>query len=293
MLTAVRISTLTLGIVMLVPLFPAAGFAEPQSGPLELTSLLGTKLYGLAGDEKLSAAQTKLAADPKNVDLIVALSKAQAARRQYKEAVATDTAGLTVAPANGALLLERGHYELGLRDFAAAKRDLERAAELTPDVSEVFYHLGLAHFFLGEFAEAGAAFAKARELSKNDDGLISSSNWLYVSLLRAGKASEAEEVLARITPEVKNSDAHDVFYLRLLHFYQGKTTQAEVLPPPPQGDDLEAELAFDTTAFGVGNWDLAHHQAKRAKQLFSKILAGQAWNTFGFVGSEVELKRLR
>jgi len=285
-----RITKLTL---CLVTLFPAAGYSQPQSGPLELTSRLGAKLYGLSPDQKLSDAQAKLAADPKNVDLIVALAKAQAARRQYKEAVATDTAGLAVAPTNGTLLLERGHYELGLREFAAAKRDLARAAELTPDVLEVFYHLGLAHFYLGEFTEAGAAFAKARELSKSDDGLISSSNWLYVSLLRAGKASQAEEVLARITPEVKNTDAHDVFYLRLLRFYQGKTSESDLLPPPPQGDDLEAELAFDTTAFGLGNWNLAHHQAKRAKELFSKILEGQAWNTFGFVGSEVELKRLR
>jgi tetratricopeptide (TPR) repeat protein len=285
-----RIKIMALGIVMLLPV---ASFGEPGSGPFELTSALGRKLYGLPDDQKLVDARTKLAADPKNVDSIVALSKAQAARRQYKEAVASDTAGLTQAPNNGTLLVERGHYELGLREFAAAKRDLKRASELTPDVQEVFYHLGLAHYFLGEFVDAGAAFGKARDLSKNDDGVISSSNWMYASLRRAGKDAEAEEVLKRITPDMKNADAHEVFYLKLLRFFQGKMSEEEVLPPAPQGDDLEAELAFDTTAYGVANWDLTHDKTKHAKELFSEIVQGQAWNTFGFVGSEVELKRLK
>jgi len=285
-----RIEAWTLAIVMLLP---TASFGEPQSGPLELTSPLGRTLYGLADDDKLSDAKAKLAADPKNVDLIVALSKAQAARRQYNEAVATDTAGLALAPTNGALLLQRGHYQLNLRKFAAARQDLQAAAESTPDAQEVFYHLGLAHFFLGEFADASVAFGKARELSQNDDGVISSSNWLYVSLRRAGKNAEADKVLARIKPDVKIEDPHDIFYLHLLRFYQGKMSEKEVLPAAPQGDDLDGELAFDTTAYGVGNWNLTHHKAKRAKELFSTVLQGQAWNTFGFVGSEVELKRMK
>jgi len=285
-----RIEAWTLAIVMLLP---TASFGEPQSGPLELTSSLGRTLYGLADDGKISEAQAKLAADPKNIDLILALSKAQATRRQYNEAVATDTAGLALAPTNGALLLQRGHYQLNLRKFAAARQDLLAAAESTPDAQEVFYHLGLAHFFLGEFVESSVAFGKARDLSKNDDGVISSSNWLYASLRRAGKNAEADKVLARIPPHVKFEDAHDVFYLNLLRFYQGKMSEKEVLPAPPQGDDLDAELAFDTTAYGLGNWNLTHHKAQRAKELFSTVVQGQAWNTFGFVGSEVELKRMQ
>lgn len=284
----IRIKSLALGILVLLPV---ASFGQPPSGPLELTSELGRKLYGLDEDQKLSDARTALAADPKNVDLMVALSKAQAARRLYREAVATDTAGLALAPANGALLLERGHYELGLREFAAAKQDLLHAAQSTPDVLEVFYHLGLAHYFLGEFAQAAEAFGKARSLGKTDDNLISSSNWLYASLRRAGKGTEAKAVLTRITPEVKNTDPHDVFYLRLLHFYQGKLSEQEVLPA--QADDAEGELAFDTTAYAVGNWNLYNGKPNRARELFSQVVQGQGWNSFGFIGAELELKRMK
>ena len=61
--------------------------------------------------------------------------------------------------------------------------------------------------------------------------------------------------MARITPDVKNTEPHLYFYLRLLHFYQGQLTAEAVLPPPPAGPkDLEGELAFDTVSYGVGNW---------------------------------------
>jgi len=288
-----RIWLLAWGIGMLLP---AAGFAQVQAGPgpLELTSALGRKLFGLADDQNLVDARSKLSADPKNVDLMLALSKAQAARRQYREAVATADAGLALAPTNGALLAERGHRELGLREFAAAKRDLERAAQLTPTDLEAVYNLALAHYFMREFADAAVLFDKARTMAKDDDGLISCSNWLFASLRRAGKDAEAELVLARITPEVKNKDVHDAHYLQLLHFYQGKASEAAILPSPPApADDFEAELAFDTIAYAVGNWKLYHHEAKPAQELFSKVVEGQAWNSWGFIGSEMELKRAK
>jgi hypothetical protein len=80
------------------------------------------------------------------------------------------------------------------------------------------------------------------------------SNWLYVSLRRAGKEQEAAQVLTRITPEVTNTEPHLYFYLRLLRFYQGQLTTEAVLPPPPAGpEDLEGELAFDTVSYGIGN----------------------------------------
>src|SRR6266478_3570696 len=61
---------------------------------VEVTSALGRKLYSLPDDESVTTARKKLAADPKNVALVLALSKAEAGRRQYKEAVATCTKGL-------------------------------------------------------------------------------------------------------------------------------------------------------------------------------------------------------
>jgi len=269
----------------------AAKVGEPS---FEVTSALGRKLYALPDDESVTTARTKLAADPKNVALVLALSKAEAGRRQYKEAVATCTKGLSVAPKNADLYVERGHRELGLREFRPAMQDLKRATELAPDNLDAHYHLGLAHYFLGEFDAAAASFEAARKLAKNNDSLIDCSNWLYVSLRRAGQEARASEALARITPEVKNTEPHLYFYLRLLHFYQEKLTEREVLPPrPAKPDDLEAELSFNTVSYGVGNWHLYHHEIAQALNLFKEVVKGEAWNSWGFIGSEVELARSR
>jgi tetratricopeptide (TPR) repeat protein len=259
-----------------------------------MTSGLGRKLYALPDDESVTKAREKLAADPHNVGLVLALSKAEAGRRQYKEAVATCTKGLLAAPQNADLYVERGHRELGLREFRQAMQDLKRAAELAPRNLDAHYHLGLAHYFLGEFSAAAASFEAARGLAKSDDSLIDCSNWLYVSLRRAGQEAKANEALSRITPQVKNTEAHLYFYLRLLRFYQGKLTEKEVLPAAPvKPDDVEAELSFNTVSYGVGNWHLYHQETSQAVSLFKEVVKGEAWNSWGFVGSETELARIR
>lgn len=269
----------------------AANAAEPS---FEVTSALARKLYPLPDDDSVRNARTKLAADPKNVALVLALSKAEAGRRQYREAVATCTKGLSAAPNDADLYVERGHRELGLREFRPALQDLKRATELAPNNLDAHYHLGLAHYFLGEFSAAATSFEAARALAKNNDSLIDCSNWLYVSLRRAGQEASANEALARITPEVKNTEPHLYFYLRLLHFYQGKLTETEALPPPPaKPDDVEAELSFNTVSYGVGNWHLYHHETPQAMSLFKEVVKGQAWNSWGFIGSEVELARAK
>jgi len=262
----------------------------PVHGALELTSGLSRKLYALPDDQSVTDARKRLAEDSRNVSLVLQLAHAQASRRQYREAVATASAGLAFAPNNADLYLERGHRELGLREFKAAIKDLEQAAQLAPQMLDAHYHLGLAHYFLGEFDAAAASFDQARSLAKNDDSLIDCSNWLYVSLQRAGKKQQAEQVLTRITPEVKNTEPHLYFYLRLLHFYQGKLTAEAVLPPPPTGPaDLEGELSFNTVTYGIGNWHVYHQQSSEAMGLFRSVVKGEAWNSWGFIGSELEL----
>lgn len=268
---------------------------QARRGAFEVTSLLGRKLYAQPDDAAVIAARKKLAADPKNASLVLALSQAQAGRRQYREAIATCTKGLAFAPKNADLYIERGHRELGLRQFQAAERDLAHAASLDPTKLDAFYHLGLAHYFQGQFGAAAESFEKARALAKNNDSLIDCTNWLYVSLRRAGKTAEAAEALKRIGPDVKNTEPHLLFYLRLEHFYQGSLTEQAVLPAKPTDlNDTEAELSFDTVTYGVGNWHFYNsHDAKRTTALFREVVTGQAWNAWGFVGSEVALARSR
>lgn len=272
----------------------SASAAPSQRGPFEVTSKLGRKLYALPDNAAILDARKKLAADPKNPKLVLALSLAEAGQKQYREAVATDTKGLAASPNNVDLLIERGHREVGLREFAAAQRDLERATSLDPKQLGGFYHLGLAHYFQGQFAAAAGSFRKARDLAKKDDDLIDCSNWLYVSLRRANEPKEAAEVLKRITPQMTNKEPHIAFYLRLIRLYQGAMAEQKVLPPKPTNpSDVEAELAYDTVSYGVGNWHLYNGNKQRAEELFKSVVTGDAWNAWGFIGSETDLARMK
>jgi tetratricopeptide (TPR) repeat protein len=271
-------------------LIGTGAFGQDGAGPFETTSLIGVKLYGLADDGSIAKAQAALAGAPNDAGLALKVSLAQAGRRQYVEAVAMDTEALKANPKSAPLYLERGHRELGLRKFAAAQKDLEKAAELDPTVLVEWYHLGLAHYFQGQFKEAAAALAKARALAKSDDDLIDCSAWLYNSYSRAGMKAQADEVLARITPAVKNTEPHLAFYLKLLRFYQGKLKAEDIVPPPPAPGDLEGALSFTTVSYGVGNYELVHGRKAVAKGLFEGVVKGETWNAWGFVGSEVELK---
>jgi tetratricopeptide (TPR) repeat protein len=263
---------------------------------LEVTSKLGTKFQSLT-DEKgtVAAARKNRAADPKNPGLLLKLAQAQISVWQDKEAVETLTRALAISPRSAELYTERGHRELPLREFAKARADLTQAAALDPKNMAAYYHLGLAHYFLGEFPQAAAAFRHAVETAPNTDERINSTNWLYAALRRANRTGEAAKALEAIPPEMTNTEPHTKFYLNLVRFFQGRMSEAEALPPePPAGNtDSEVELPFDTVAYGIGNWHLYNGEPAKAGEYFRRILKGQVWITWGFIGAETELRKRR
>lgn len=280
-------------LCFLASVLALAGAATAQT-KLEATSKLGTKFYSIADKEgAVAAAQKSLAADPKSSDLLLKLALAQVSVWEDKEAVDTLTRALKISANDAALLVERGHRELPLREFTKARADLSRAAALDPKNMAAYYHLGLAHYFLGEFAPASDAFRHAVETAPDTDERINSTNWLYAALRRAGKAGEAAKALEGIPPEMTNRQPHTKFYLNLVRFFQGRMTESEALPPePPAGNtDQEVELSFDTVAYGIGNWHLYNGDTAKAQEYFRRILKGHVWITWGFVGAETELLR--
>jgi hypothetical protein len=78
-----------------------------------------------------------------------------------------------------------------------------------------------------------------------------------------------------------------------VRLFQGRKTADEILPPePPAGNtDDEAELRFDTVAYGIGNWHLYNSEPAKAQEYFRRVLKGHIWITWGFIGSEIEVRR--
>lgn len=263
---------------------------------LETTSALGTKWYSLPDDKgAVAAAEKALAADPKNRALLLKLAQAQVSIWQNREAAGTYTRLLAIEPKSVEYLTERGHRYLPIREYAKARTDLKQAAALHSTNPDTYYHLGLAHYFIGEFSEAADGFGRAVQLAPDTDNRINSTNWWYASLRRAKRDADAAKALAGISPAMKNKAEHTFFYLSLVRFFQGAMKEGDALPPqpPPGNTDQETELKFDTVGYGIGNWYLYNDDPAKAKEYFQRVVKGHVWVTWGFVGSETELARMK
>src|ERR1044072_5231713 len=142
-----------------------AAMAAAQSP--EVVSPLGAKFYAQA-DEKgaVAEAEKKLAADPRNVDLIIELGRAQASVWRYRDAIATYTRGMEIDPQNAMLYRHRGHRYISTRQFDKAVVDLERAAKLNDKNFDIWYHLGLAYYLKGQFDKAATAYERCRAVAE-------------------------------------------------------------------------------------------------------------------------------
>ncbi|MDX2033654.1 MAG: tetratricopeptide repeat protein [Blastocatellia bacterium] len=276
-------------ILSLLLLAPSAGAQEATP---EITSQLGTKYYANK-DEKgdVAAAEQKLAADPKNIESIIALGRAQAGIWRYHDAIATYTRGIELAPRNPMLHRLRGHRYLSVRQFDKALADMKQAAKLNgaggkdADLDfDIWYHLALSHYLKGDFSSAAAAYERCREVSKTDDKLIAVSDWLYMTYRRMKKDAEAAKVLERITPQMQVRENKSYFDRLLL--YKGLKKEADLV-------NLEkaSDLDIATVGYGLGNWHLYNGNRDRANEYFRKIVSGKYWPAFGFIAAETELAR--
>jgi tetratricopeptide (TPR) repeat protein len=284
---SINYSSFRLSLLLGVCLSTAVvGFSSTQApANPEVVSPLGVKFYSIP-DEKnqVAEAENKLAADPNNIELIIALGRAQATVWRYQDAIATYTRGVAIDPANAMLYRHRGHRYITTRQFDKAIEDLERAAKLNDKNYDIWYHLGLAHYLKGHFDKAAAAYEKCRAVADKDDSLIAVSDWLYMTYRRMGKAKEAAAVLDRITPQLKVEE-NKSYFDRLL-FYKGLKKESDVFT------DKLTDLELATVGYGLANWHLYNGDQRKARQLFERIVGGKYWPAFGFIAAEAELVRM-
>ena len=171
--------------------------------------------------ERLDA---ELAAEPNNVERIIAAAREKRNAMAYDEEAALYTRALALAPNDWRLYRFRGHRFISLRQFDAALRDLNRARQLAPNDFDVAYHRGFALYLLGRFSEAADEYLRCirlatdrralgrfeadraagqrpcAEIATRDDSRVAITDWAYRALRRAGRHQEATTLLASIRP---------------------------------------------------------------------------------------------
>jgi len=257
-------------------------------------------------ETKLAGARANFGTEA-SADNFIWLGRRTAYLGRYKDAIEIYTRGIEEFPADARLFRHRGHRFITLRCFDLAIADLEQAAklikervdEIEPDglpnarniptstlQSNIWYHLGLAHYLKGNFKEALNAYREAEKVSNNPDMLVATVHWLYMTLRRLGRVKEASTVAARVAPKldvIENAD-----YYKLIHLYQGRTNAEDLLKEVSNNANT---LSNASLGYGLGNWFLYNRQRAKAERIFRQITAGNQWASFGYIAAEAELQR--
>jgi tetratricopeptide (TPR) repeat protein len=232
----------------------------------------------------VARAQKALADDPKNVARVIQMGVAQSGARQFREAIATFTQGMSFAPNEVMLYRWRGHRFLSVREFDKAMADLTHGYQMDSTNYGVLYHLGIVRFIRGDFNGAADLFARAQPRAPDAAELAGSTDWLWMSLSRAGRTAEAKAMLDRRPDSLTVNNA----YRKRLNMYRGLVSPDSVLTA---ADTSDIDVA--TLSYGLGNWYLVRGDTARARTWFERSVKSGGWPAFGFIASEVELRRLK
>ena len=294
--------------------FALVALATPQTRQPEATSLLGKPLFApeqapeirSQNEKNLAAARAEFDKNPSSADAAIWLGRRTAYLGRFRDAIAIYTGAIARHPGDARIYRHRGHRYISVRNFDAAIADLSKAASLVaarPDEVEpdgqpnarniptgtlktnIYYHLGLAHYLKGEFENAADAYRLCMEHSKNADMQVATAHWQYMTLRRLKRTDDALKVLAPITAGM------DVFengsYHRLLLMYKA-ADPGGLLQTVKQGG-----LDGATIGYGVANWYQYNGLVDRARAILKDIVEGSPtqWASFGYIAAEADLAR--
>jgi tetratricopeptide (TPR) repeat protein len=212
----------------------------------------------------------------------IALSRATL---HHQEAINVFSQGIQLDPFNAMLYRWRGHKHLNVRQFNAGRADLELSSRLDPSNWDTWYHLGLGNYLVGDFARAEAAYRRCWDLTDSDDKRVAIADWLYMTLMRQGRREEALGILDFVTPDV-DAGPNDAYFRRLL-MYKGFESPEALL-----ADADKSDVNYVTLGYGLGNHFYCAGDVERAAEIWKTVLEGSYWSAFGYIASEVELRRL-
>lgn len=283
---AARVMTRATVVAAVVSASVACSGTTLAAQSVQYRSPAGIEYRAQADTGPIARAQAALMADARNPQKFIALAVAQSGARQFREAIETLTLGLVVAPNDVMLLRWRGHRYISVREFVKARADLTRGFALDSTNYGILFHFGVLKFIEGDFAGAADMFARAQPRAPDGGERAGSTDWLWMSLSRAGRTAEAEAMLARHPDSLPAPPNYA--YVTRLKLYRRELTPATLIGP---GDTTDVQVA--TLNYGLGDWYMVRSDTVNARAAFERAVASGGWPGFGFIVSEAELRRLK
>ncbi len=131
------------------------------------------------------------------------------------------------------------------------------------------------------------SYRECLKVSGNPDSVVATTHWLYMTLRRLRRLSDAQQSLDPIQPKM------DVFendgYFKLVLMYKGladaETLLADTLKQPSSPGSL-------SILYGLANWHHYNGRIGKSVELLQQIVASDQWTSFGYIAAENDLKRL-
>ncbi len=245
--------------------------------------------------------------NPEDPERIIWLGRRTAYLGRYMESLAIYSMGIEKHPGYAKLYRHRGHRFITIRLFDRAINDFERAAELmvsSPDEVEpdgtpnprgvpvstlyfnVYYHLGLSRYLVGDLRGALKAYRMCMKVSDIDDKYVATAHWTYMTLRLLGRKAEAEKLLGRVDPGMDIIE--NTHYHKCLIMYRGENAPEALMKEARE----QGALGLVTTGYGVANWYRYNGDEEKAAGILREITALEGWAGFGYIAAEADLKRM-
>lgn len=299
-------------IICLLLLFKISEMLSAQSpcAPIILPQFSETGKQKL--EHNLFLAKENLVKDPADADAIIWYGRRTAYLGNYLQAISIFSEGIKLHPNDARFFRHRGHRYLTVRCFDKAISDFEKAAqlinaktdEIEPDgmpnekniptstlQSNIWYHLGLAHYLKGDYESALKAYKKCLKVSTNNDMYVATFYWYYTTLRQLGINNnffrkEAQKQLGKLNANIELIENKD--YLDILLLYRNKNDSLFF-----EKTKSQVALSNATLSFGLGNYYLVNGEVQKAKEVFEKIVRGNQWASFGFIAAETAMLELK
>lgn len=253
------------------------------------TQVRGVKRAQYQPNERLQKVLEKMQQADSDAALWEEKGLALAEMGLYREAIEAFSRGMVREPGRGTLYLERGHRYINCGELQAATADLTLASRMRPRDWNVYYHLGLAHYMLGEYDKAENAFRFGMRLSEADGDLVPMLYWCWTVLVHAGKMEDAALLLEKVHAGMNAGDNEG--YLKKLLVYKGELTPEMILPD----GRIEADVQSISYAYGLSNYYyFLKGDAQKSEKLLDALLrvgAQTVWTSFAYHCAETERDR--
>src|SRR6266700_2922870 len=183
-------------------------------------------------------------------------------------AIARAESALAADPRNVERIIQLGLAQSGARQFREAIQTFTRGLTIAPTDAMLYRWRGHRYLSVREFDRALDDLTRGSRLDSTNYGI-----WYHLGIVRYARGDFGA--------------AADAFAQRL-RLYRGQIGPDDVITAADTGD-----VAVATLSYGVGNWYLVRGDTARARAWFERSVRSGGWPAFGFIMSEVELRRLR